>query len=118
MDINAWKEARKLVKDIYLMCNQGECKHDFGFRSQIQRAAVSIMSNIAEGFGADTDEGFISFLSHAYRSAMEVESQLYVALDIAYTDSANAEKLIAQTQQIQRLIGGLIRYLKSKSTDK
>ena len=118
MDINAWKEARILVKDIYLMCNQGAGKNDFGFRSQIQQAAVSIMSNIAEGFGAGSDKGFIAFLTYAYRSALEVESQLYIAMDICYTDESNANRLIAKVKTIQKMIGGLIGYLKSKETKK
>ncbi len=112
MDINAWKESRVLVKEIYLMCNQGECKNDFGFRSQIQRASVSIMSNIAEGFGAGSDKGFCAFLSYAFRSALEVESQLYVAMDIGYTDSAKGEELINLSKSIQRMISGLMNYLK------
>jgi len=116
-DINAWKEARILVKEIYLICNQGECKNDFGFRSQIQRAAVSIMSNIAEGFGSDSDKAFISFLSYAFRSSMEVESQLYIALDIGYATDQEASSLIHKTQQIQNMLGGLIGYLKSKGTN-
>lgn len=118
MDINAWKESRNLVREIYLMCNQGDCKNDFGFRSQIQRASVSIMSNIAEGFGADTDKGFATFLSYAFRSALEVESQLYVAMDIGYANKDKSEQLICQVKSIQRMLSGLIAYLKSSGTQK
>ena len=118
MDINAWKESRSLVREIYLMCNQGDCKNDFGFRSQIQRAAVSIMSNIAEGFGADTDKGFAAFLSYAFRSALEVESQLYVAIDIGYINQDKGDKLICQVKSIQKMLRGLIAYLKSSDTQK
>jgi len=111
-EIQAWKEARIFVKDIYVMCNEGSAKHDFGFRAQIQNAAVSIMSNIAEGFGAGSDKSFIAFLRYAYRSALEVESQLYVALDIEYMDKIQAERFFDKIRTIQRMIGGLIAYLK------
>ena len=62
-DIEAWEKARGIAKNVYAACRQGEFSRDFGLRDQIQRAAVSIMSNIAEGFERGTDKEFIQFFS-------------------------------------------------------
>ena len=82
-DIEAWKEARTLVKEIYQFF--GDVK-DYGFRDQIQRAAVSVMSNIAEGFDRGSNREFIKFLIIARGSVSEVRSLGYAALDIGYID--------------------------------
>ncbi len=111
-DIEAWKQARLLVSDIYRICSDTCVKHDFGFRDQIQRAAVSIMSNIAEGFDSDSDKQFIQFLYYSLRSTSEVESLLYVALDVKYIDQATFKKLTSQAVSIKKLLSGFIRYLK------
>ena len=90
----------------------GACM-DFGFRYQIQRASVSIMSNIAEGFDSGSSKSFIQFLTYSYRSASEVESLLFVAVDIHYIDINQHNELISQLNNIKKLIGGFIRYLKN-----
>ncbi len=113
-EIEAWKKARMLVADIYKLCGTQAVKHDYGFKDQIQRAAVSIMSNIAEGFDSGSASSFIQFLNYSYRSASEVESLIYVALDIKYIDKSAFDELMSQTAQTKKLIGGFIRYLKSK----
>lgn len=115
-DIEAWKKARTLVSQIYEICRTQEIKHDYGFKDQIQRAGVSIMANIAEGFDGGSTNSFKLFLTYAYRSASEVESLLYVALDIKYIDDATFQKLVTQTQETKKLIGGFIRYLNSKNS--
>jgi len=113
-NIDAWIKARSLVSDIYKFTGSDSMKYDYSFKDQIRRASVSIMSNIAEGFDSGTDKSFISFLNYSYRSASEVESLLYVALDVGYIHPDCQEKLILKTQEIKRLIGGFIKYLKSK----
>ncbi len=85
-DIEAWQNARKLVITIYQASIDGAFSKDFAFRDQIRRAAVSIMSNIAEGFGRSGNREFIQFLSVAKGSVSEVQSQLYIALDVGYID--------------------------------
>ena len=90
----------------------GACM-DFGFRYQIQRASVSIMSNIAEGFESGSKMSFIQFLTYSYRSASEVESLLFVALDIHYIDANQHNELISQLNSIKKLTGGFISYLKN-----
>jgi four helix bundle protein len=89
-DIVAWQEARKLVSSIYQLTNTGVLAKDYGMRDQIQRAAVSAMTNIAEGFDCESKNEFARFLGIARRSAVEVQSLLYAALDVGYI---NQEKI-------------------------
>ena len=112
-DIEAWKQARLFVSDVYNVFAKGDSKSDFVFRDQIQRASVSIMSNIAEGFDSGSSKSFIQFLTYSYRSASEVESLLFVALDIHYIDVNQHNGLMSQLNSIKKLIGGFIRYLKN-----
>jgi four helix bundle protein len=90
----ASQKARKLTRAIYEATRQDVFAKDFGLSGQIQRAAVSIMSNIAEGFERGRHGEFHQFLSTAKASCAEVRSQLYVALDVGYLDKANFDRLI------------------------
>lgn len=83
-DILAWQEARKLVKMIYSITSKELFSKDFGMRDQIRRASVSVMANIAEGFDCESKVEFARFLGIARRSAVEVQSLLYAALDAEY----------------------------------
>ena len=83
-DIRGWQEARKLTQDMYRISSAGQFSRDYGLRDQIRRAAVSAMTNVAEGFGCDSKLEFARFLGIARRSAVEVQSLLYVALDVGY----------------------------------
>jgi four helix bundle protein len=85
-DIQAWQEARNLVKMIYELTNSGMLAKDFGLRDQLQRAAVSSMTNIAEGFDRESKAEFARFLGVARRSAVEVQSLLYTAFDVEYVN--------------------------------
>ena len=114
-DIEAWKEARKLVEVVYKVFSGIK---DYGFRDQIQRAAVSIMSNIAEGFDRGTNKEFIHFLIIARGSVSEVRSLLYTALDIGYIDEKRFNSLGNQCQKISNLINGFIRYFKTSDRQK
>jgi four helix bundle protein len=110
-DIEAWQKARELTREIYRITNQGSFARDFGLRDQIRRAAVSIMSNIAEGFGRGGNKEFIQFLSTAKGSASEVQAQLYVALDAEYITKEQFRQLYDLAQSSGNLTGGFIRYL-------
>ena len=110
-DIEAWQKARELTRQIYTLSGSGQFARDFGLRDQIRRASVSIMSNIAEGFGRGGNREFIQFLSTAKGSASEVQAQLYVALDANHIDGEQFQSLYALTQSVGNMIGGLIRYL-------
>jgi four helix bundle protein len=112
-DMEVWQQARIIVKKIYSATCQGKFSRDFGLREQIQRAAVSIMSNIAEGFERGTNKEFIQFLFIAKGSAGEVRSQLYIALDLGYIENDTFNSLNADLTSISRQISGFIQYLKS-----
>lgn len=83
-DIKAWQEARELVKMVYNVTQGKEFIKDFGLVAQIRRAGISIMANIAEGFGRESKKGFIQFLNYASSSNLELQSHLYAALDQGY----------------------------------
>ena len=106
-DLIAWQKARKLTARIYQVSGQGAFGKDFRLSGQIQGAAVSIMSNIAEGFERGGLGEFHQFLSTAKGSCAEVRSQLYVALDVAYIDNDTFEDLKSQSEEVGRVIGGL-----------
>jgi four helix bundle protein len=106
-DLVAWQKARALTKAVYEITKQGHFARDFGLSAQIQRASVSIMSNIAEGFERGGRPEFQQFLSTAKASCAEVRSQLYVALDAAYIDKQAFERLMQQAEEVARIIGGL-----------
>lgn len=106
-DLVAWQKARGLARVIYQISRQGSFAKDFGLSGQIQRAAVSIMSNIAEGFERGGRGEFHQFLSTAKGSCAEVRSQLYVAVDVGYLKQSEFESLLAQAEEVGRVIGGL-----------
>lgn len=106
-DIQGWKSARLLTKEIYRLSRQGAFAQDFGLRDQICRAAVSSMANVAEGFDCDSPKEFARFLGIARRSAVEVQSLLYVALNIDYIDQRTFETQYALATKTKNLIGAL-----------
>jgi len=112
-DIEAWKLAREMTKTIYAISNDGAFARDFGLRDQIRRASVSIMSNIAEGFERGGDKEFFQFVSLAKGSSGEVRAQLYVALDADYIDQRTFSRLSDMATQINRMLAGLMKYLRS-----
>jgi len=110
-DIKAWQKARELASAIYKLCREGELARDFGLRDQIRRSAVSVQSNIAEGFGREGNKEFIRFLKIAKGSACEFRSQLYNLLDAEYIDQPTFEFLYTQSEESESLIGGFLNYL-------
>ena len=118
-DIQAWQEARKLVKAVYILTEQGRFAKDFGLRDQIRRASVSIMANIAEGFDCESQVEFARFLGIARRSAVEVQSLLYTALDVGYITEEEFKTYYAQADKAKALTGAFRHALlknKSKSS--
>src|SRR5947208_5161292 len=102
-EIQVWKKARQLTKKIYEITANGDFAKDYGLRNQIQRASVSIMANIAEGFGRRSDREFANFLNMAHGSAAEVQSHLYVALDLAYITRQTFDKLNGLLIEVSRM---------------
>lgn len=111
-ELEAWKEARVLVSQVYnLIKGTARSERDYRFCDQFTAAAVSVMSNIAEGFSRRSDREFAQFLFIAKGSCAEVQSLLYLALDQRYTTEADRQSLYAQTDKVARLTSGLITYL-------
>ena len=107
-DISAWQQGRSLVNEVYSLSRSGLFAKDYGLREQMQRAAVSICSNIAEGFERRGNKEFIKFLWIAKGSAAEVASQLYHAKDLGYVTDEQFEKLYADSKKIGATIHRLI----------
>ena len=110
-DIEGWQLARELTKRIYAVTKAGEFARDYGLKDQIQRAAGSVMHNIAEGFDGGSNAEFVKFLRYAQRSCTEVQSELYVALDQAYIREPEWDELYKLTAHARAKIGGFINYL-------
>ena len=113
-DLDVWRTARKLTNRVYEHTRQEPFSKDFGLRDQIQRAAVSIMSNIAEGFESRTQSIFVDDLGHARASAGEVRAQLYVASDQDYLSDPEFEVTYDLADKASRQLFQLIQYLNSK----
>ncbi len=111
-DIEGWQEARVLAQMVYEVSSKGQFARDFRLRRQIEDAAASVMANIAEGFDAGSDAEFIRFLGYARRSASEVQSHLYIALDRDYVAEENFDAIYQKAVQAKKLINGFIRYLR------
>jgi four helix bundle protein len=106
-DFIAWQKARKLTADIYRVTSEGNFARDFSLKDQIRRAAVSSMSNLAEGFERGRATEFHQFLSIAKGSCAEVRTQLYVALDVGYLLPPTFDALMAQATEVGQILGGL-----------
>ena len=113
-DIEGWKGARNLTRVIYHVTRLPAFIKDIDLRQQMRRASVSIMANIAEGFDAASNREFVKFLGYALRSGTEIQSHLYVGLDQGYVDQRTFDSLREQTVKVKSLIGGFIRYLRSR----
>lgn len=113
-DLMAWQKARVLTKAIYDITNVGAFAKDYGLRDQIRRAAVSVMSNIAEGFDREGDVEFLRFLTIAKASCSEVRSQLYIALDVGYLKQSQFDNAMEITNETGRVLNGLRAAIKRR----
>ncbi|HEY9609698.1 four helix bundle protein [Allocoleopsis sp.] len=126
-EIEAWQTARELTRLVYALSNEGAFARDFGLRDQMRRAAVSILSNIADsealaslrasGFESRTQALFIEFLGRAKGSAGELRSQAYVALDAGYFNQPQFTQVFNLSEKCSRQITGFITYLKAYPTN-
>lgn len=112
-EIEAWKTARELTRMIYAFTEQGKFTKDFGLKNQIQRASVSVMSNIAEGFESRTQPQFLEYLGRAKASAGEVRCQLYVAIDLQYITQEEFKRVFDFADKSSRQITRFMNYLES-----
>ena len=112
-ELEVWKLARVLAGKIHSFSSQGDFCKDYGFKDQIQRAAVSIVSNIAEGFERQSNNQFLHFLDIAVGSAGEVRAQLYLALDFGYIDRRQFLDATSDAKKIGRMLTKLMQYLRT-----
>ena len=110
-DIEAWKLARQATRHIYKVSSVGAFSRDFALVNQIRRAAISVMSNIAEGFERGGNREFLQFLAIAKGSCGEVRSQLYIAADQNYFDKTTFDEIARVVVETSRTISGFMKYL-------
>ena len=112
-DLEIWKDARYLTREVYQLTKDAKFSRDFALRDQIRRAAISVMSNIAEGFERGGNQEFIQFLYVAKASCGEARSQLYVALDQSYMAEEPFDDVNRSFRRLSIMISNLIDYLKA-----
>ncbi len=112
-DLQVWQDTRKFVKSIYELTSLDNFKKDYGLKDQIQRASVSIMNNISEGFERDNNKEFMRFLSYSKGSAGEVRSMLYVAMDLEYISKNDFDDNYKEAVNIIKQIANFKKYLRN-----
>lgn len=113
-DLDAWKEARVLVKLVYVSLHGFPKDEMFGLLSQIKRSVISIPSNIAEGSGRNHRKDTLQFFFIARGSAYELETQLYLSFDLGFLSKELLDGLLSQLEIVRKLLAGLINYYKSQ----
>ena len=111
-DLTVWQKAMALVKSVYAATEAMPQKEQFGLTSQMRRSAVSIPSNIAEGHGRTTDRSFAVFLGQARGSLYELQTQVQLAQELSFLPREVAQALLAQAEEVARLINGLMKVTK------
>jgi len=112
-ELKVWQDARAFVKSIYNLTDLPKFNNDYGLKDQIQRAAVSIMNNIAEGYERDNNREFIKFLGYSKGSAGEVRSMLYIAYDLKYVTKEEFDSIHIKALDIIKQLANFIKYLKT-----
>ena len=115
-DLIVWQRSMKLAGVVYAATKAFPQEEMFGLTSQLRRAAVSVPSNIAEGHGRLTDNGFAVFLGQARGSLFEVETQIEMASTLGYIKAVEAKKMIAECDEVVKMLNGLLKTLKEKET--
>jgi len=110
-DIKSWQNARILTQLVYQLSSEEVFSRDFSLKDQIRRSAISIMSNIAEGFESHTQPLFVKYLGLARASAGELRSQVYIAFDLKYITDEELKKLLDIAEKVSRQIFRFVQYL-------
>ena len=113
-DLIVWQKSMELTRIIYTLTKRFPQGEIFGLTKQIRRAVVSIPSNIAEGFGRNSDKQFIHFLKIAKGSAAELDTQLLISRDLSYLTAKDAKSTLALYDEIARMLGALIRNIEKR----
>ena len=112
-DLGVWKKARELVRATYEATSDGKLAQDLGLSRQMQRAAISAMANIAEGFERGGNKEFLQYLAMVKGSCAELRSHLYAALDLGYISDEEFQSIQALAISVARQSAGLMKYLRS-----
>jgi four helix bundle protein len=107
MDLIGWQKSMDLVEEVYRVSASFTADERFGLTAQVRRAAVSIPSNVAEGYGRSTKADYIRFIDIAKGSANEVETQLRIAQRLRFVKVQNSERALAMAVEVQRILRGL-----------
>ena len=113
IELDVWIEARKLAKEIYIITGSFPKEEQFGLVSQMRRSIVSVVSNLAEGYGRNTSKETIHFLHISRGSLYEVEAQVYISFDQDYLGEDKLNKILEQITVCKKLINGFIKYYKN-----
>ncbi len=113
-DLEVWKASRKLCKEIYIITNHDKFSKDYSLKDQIRRSAISVLSNISEGFERKANKQFAYFLTIAKGSAGELRCQLYVASDLTYITNEEFKILYELVSSISKMIFGLMNYINER----
>ena len=111
-DLQVWQKSRAVNVQIYKLSNKNTFSRDFALRDQIRRAAISIVSNIAEGFERNGNKEFNQFLSIAKGSAGEIRAQLYIAKDLEYITEEEFNDTMSSLAEVSKMLSGLMNYLR------
>lgn len=109
-DLDVWKEARALVKTVYISSSDFPKSEEFGLKNQLRRAIISVPSNIAEGCGRHYPKDSIQFFHIARGSLYEAETQLYLSFDLTYINEEQLALLLNKIETTRKLLSGFIRY--------
>ena len=110
--LKIWQEARKLTKEIYIVSSDFPKSENYGLENQIRRASISVVSNIAEGSGYESDSQFLKYLFISLGSLCEVETQCFVSSDLGYISIQKLKLLIDKTDELKRMLLSFISKLK------
>ncbi len=112
-DLQVWQKAKQLAVNVYADCRKGDLARDYGFRDQMQRASVSIASNIAEGYARESAKDRCHLLVVAKGSCAELQTQIEIAREIGLLDQAGFARLDTQCDEVARMLTGLLKTLRS-----
>jgi four helix bundle protein len=116
-DLLVWQKSRALAKEIYALTSHFPKVEVFGLSAQLRRASVSVMSNIAEGQGRRSAADQVNFYYMARGSLLEMESQLFISADLNYFDTEKLEARLRQSEEIGRMLNGLIRRIREGGSE-
>lgn len=117
-DLRVWKTSREIVNEIYSITKKAPFAKDFALIDQIRRAAISIMSNIAEGFESASDKKFVNYVNIAKASAGECRAQVYISIDQGYISQQEGKELVDKLISVSKQLSKLETYLRNDNSDR